>query len=202
MEPFLASKFNLSKEGGTPKPKLKGNSLKYFNCINRFLQRVYSSEFSKLNPEYAKTIKSKFKLATKAPTIVVMNAYADLMDMKIFQDALTLHIIYSIGINPETVVLLTFDSIDENGKMRYFDTMKLKYVDTILNKNLIRDIKFFKDAVFEIKSETKNNFRCFQNKAIVMGEFIFEYTSSLYLTDLQYVLVENYHDLSTLRIKS
>ena len=151
----------------------------YFNCFNGFLEREYSSEFSKLNPEYAKTIKSKFKLATKAPTIAeVMNAYADLMDTKMFQDALILHIMYSIGINSETVVLLIFDSIDENGKMRYFDTLKLKYVDTILNQNLIRDIKFFKDTMLEIKSETKNNFRCFQNKTIVMGEFIFEYTSS------------------------
>ena len=94
------------------------------------------------------------------------------------QDALILHIMYSIGIKSETVVLLTFDSIDENEKMRYFDTLKLKYVDTILNQNLITDIKFFKDTMLEIKSETKNNFRCFQNKAIVMGEFIFEYTSS------------------------
>ena len=100
-----------------------------------------------------------------------MNAYADLMDMKMFQDRLVLHIMYSIGINSETVVLLTFDSIDENGKVRYFDTLKLKYVDTILNQNLIRDIKFFKDTMLEIKSETKNNFICFQNKAIVMGEF-------------------------------
>ena len=95
-----------------------------------------------------------------------------------FQDALILHIMYSIGINSETVVLLTFYSIDENGKMRYFDTLKLKYVDTILNQNLVRDVKFFKDTMLEIKSETKNNFRCFQDKAIVMGEFIFEYTSS------------------------
>ena len=143
------------------------------------MQRVYSSEFSKLNPEYAKTVKSKFKLATKDPTIVeVMNAYADLMDMKMFQDGLVMHIMYSIEINSKTVVLLTFDSIDENRKMRYFDIMKLKYVDTILNQNLIRDIKFFKDAVLKIKSKTKNNFRCFQDKAIVMGEFIFEYTSS------------------------
>ena len=179
MEPFLVSKFNLSKEGGTLKSKLKGNSLKYFNCINGFLQRVYSSEFSKLNLEYAKTIKFKFKLATKAPIITeAMNAYADLIDMKMFQDALILHIMYSIGINSETVVLLTFDSIDENGKMRYFDTLKLKHVDTILNQNLIRDIKFSKDTMLEIKAENKNNLWCFQNKAIVMGEFIFEYTSS------------------------
>ena len=162
MEPFLVYKFYLSKEGGTLKSKLKGNSFKYFNCINGFLQRVYNSEFSKLNPEYAKMIKSKFKLATKAPIIAeVMNAYADLMDMKMFQDALILHIMYSIRINLETVVLLTFDFIDENVKMRYFDTLKLKYVDTILNQNHNRDIKFFKDTMLEIKKETKNNFRCF-----------------------------------------
>ena len=42
-----------------------------------------------------------------------------------FQDALILHIIYSIGINPENVVLLTSDSIDENEKIRYFDILIL-----------------------------------------------------------------------------
>ena len=43
-------------------------------------------------------------------------------------------------INSETVVLLTFDSIDENGKMKYFDTLKLKYVDTILNQKSLSEI--------------------------------------------------------------
>ena len=33
-----------------------------------------------------------------------------------FQDALILHIMYLIGINLETVVLITFGSIDGNGK--------------------------------------------------------------------------------------
>ena len=61
-----------------------------------------------------------------------MNAYASLMDMIMFQDALILHIIYSIGINPETVVLLTFYPIDENGKIRYFDTLNFKYEDNKL----------------------------------------------------------------------
>ena len=61
LEPFLASKFNLPIKGGVLISKLKGNALKYFKCINRFLQRVYSSEFSELNPEYSKTIKSKYR---------------------------------------------------------------------------------------------------------------------------------------------
>ena len=33
-----------------------------------------------------------------------------------FQDGLVLHIMYSIGINSETVLLLIFDSIDKIGK--------------------------------------------------------------------------------------
>ena len=30
----------------------------------------------------------------------------------------------------------------------------------------------------EIKSEAKHDFRCFKDKVVVIGEFIFEYTSS------------------------
>ena len=156
LEPFLISKFNLPKVGGSLKSKLKGNSLKYFNCIDGFLQRVYSSEFCQINPEYADSIKSKFKSSIKVPTIPeVINAYADLMNMKMFQDALILHLMYSIGANPETLVLVMFDSIDDSGNMRYFDTLKLKYVDIMLNQNLLRDIMFFKDIMKGIKQEIK-----------------------------------------------
>ena len=54
LKPFLAFKFNLPIKVGTLASKLKGNALKYFKCINGFLQRVYSGEFSELNPEYSK----------------------------------------------------------------------------------------------------------------------------------------------------
>ena len=76
LEPFLALKFNLPIKVGALASKLKGNALKYFKCINGFLQQVYSSEFSEFNPEYSKTIKLKYKSAIQAPVIAdVMNAY-------------------------------------------------------------------------------------------------------------------------------
>ena len=179
LKPFLASKFNLPIKGGTLISKLKGNALKYFKCINGFLQRVYSSEFSELNPEYSKTIKSKYKSAIQTPTIAdVMNAYADLMDNKMFQDALILHLMYSVGINPDTLVLITYDSLNDSGKLNYFDTLKLAYVEITLNENLIRDILHFKEIMREIKSEAKHDFRNYKDKVVVIGEFIFEYTSS------------------------
>ena len=107
-----------------------------------------------------------------------MNAYADLMDNKMFQDALILHLMYSVGINPDTLVLITYDSLNDSGKLNYFDTLKLAYVEITLNENLIRDFLHFKEIMREIKSEAKHDFRCFKDKVVVIGEFIFEYTSS------------------------
>ena len=56
LDPFLVSKFNLPIKGEALLSKLKGNALKYFKCINGFLQRVYSRELSELNPELSQTI--------------------------------------------------------------------------------------------------------------------------------------------------
>ena len=72
LEPLLASKFNLPIKGRALISKLKGNALNYFKCINEFLQRVYSSEFSELNPEYSKAIKSKYKSVIQTPLLLML----------------------------------------------------------------------------------------------------------------------------------
>ena len=61
-----------------------------------------------------------------------------------------IHLIYSLGVNPKTLSLLTFDAIDESGSMMYFDTQRWDYVMVNLNENLIRDINHFKEIVREI----------------------------------------------------
>ena len=44
------------------------------------------------------------------------------MNVNLFEDATIIHLIYSLGVNPETLVLLTYDSIDEEENITYFDT--------------------------------------------------------------------------------
>ena len=90
-----------------------------------------------------------------------MNANADRMDKKMFQDTLNLHLMYSVGINPDTLVLITYDSLSDSSKFKYFDTLKFAYVEITLNENLIRDILHFKEIKREIKSEAIHDFRCF-----------------------------------------
>ena len=44
------------------------------------------------------------------------------MDKVKYEDATIIRIMYSLGVNPETIVLMTFDSIDNEGNIEYFDT--------------------------------------------------------------------------------
>ena len=74
---------------------------------------------------------------------------------------------YSLGVNLETLTLFTYDSIDDDNNIKYFDILKMKYVDAKLNEYLIRNISHFKEIM-----------RSFKDKAVVMEDFIFDWTSS------------------------
>ena len=85
-----------------------------------------------------------------------------------------LHLIYSLGVNLDTISLLTFNSIDDDGKMKLFNTQKGDYVVIKLNENLLRDINHFKGIMKDIKQENRTQFKCYLDKVIIIGDFIFE----------------------------
>ena len=70
------------------------------------------------------------------------NAYVELMNMKKYEDALIFHLMYPLSINLETVLLLTFDSIGDNNRIRFLNTLDEKYMEVCLNQDLLRDILF------------------------------------------------------------
>ena len=144
---------------------LTETSLNYYRYINAFFKCVYSSEYSVLYPEFASTIKKEFKSNYKVASLSdVFNAYYKLTKIGKFEDALVLHLIYSLGINIDALLLHTYDSIDEDGSMRYFDTIKMKYVDVKLNEYLLRDIDNFKENMKNIKANVKIESKCFKDK--------------------------------------
>ena len=160
-----------------------------------------NSEFSELNPEYLKTIKSKYKSAIQNSTIAdVMNAYANLIDKKMFQYALILHLMYSVGISSDTLVLITYDSLNDSGILKYLDTLNLAYVVISLNENLVWDILHFKEIVRKIKSEAKNYFVYFKINYGNRGVSFWIHIISD-IKDLQDDLVEIFQTLNILPIK-
>ena len=85
-----------------------------------------------------------------------------------------MHLTYSLGVNLETLTLFTYDSIDDDNNIKYFDTLKMEYVDAKLNEHLIRDISHFKEIIRNFKQETRDDYKCFKDKDVVMGDFIFD----------------------------
>ena len=85
-------------------------------------------------------------------------------------DVTIINLMYSLGVNPETIVLTTIDSIDEEGKMIFFETQSVKYLTIILNKNLIRDLMFLKDYRPKDEKEGLDSYRSYKDKLIVMKE--------------------------------
>ena len=121
-EPFLRQKFNLDKAYWSLKNNLKGTILKYFHCLNGFLKRVYVSEYSKLNINWAEALPVKTSLQSKTTLTLIelINAYVELMNSNNIEDAIIIHLMYSLALTPESISLLTFKSIDENGILTYW----------------------------------------------------------------------------------
>ena len=65
------------------------------------------------------------------------------MNKNKFEDALILQLMYCLGANIDTIVLMTYDSIDEEQNITYFDTKNSEYVTSKLSDNILRDIMFF-----------------------------------------------------------
>ena len=159
---------------------LKWTPLNYYNCIYAFLKHVYSSEYSHLYPNFHSKYTKKKKQTDIIPSLLeVTNAYVELMNITKYEDVVIIHLMYSLWINPETMFLLTFESIDEEGNIEYFDTQVDKQLTIKLYENLHRDIMFLKEYRAKCERKIEDNVRYFKNKFIFMEDFIVSVSVSI-----------------------
>ena len=197
LEPFLTTEFKLEQKIGTLIQNLKGTSLNYYRCINAILKSVYSTVYSSfleepnqtriwsenlvllISPDYASSLKSEFKSKEGFASLSdVLNVYSELTKFGKYENALVLQLTYFLDVNLETLTLFTYDSIDDDNNIKYFDTLKIVYFYAKLNVHLIRDISHFKEIMRNFKQEARDDYKCIKDKDIVMGDFIFDWTSS------------------------
>ena len=123
----------------------------------------------------------------------ITSAYIELMEMSLYQDATIIHLMYSLGANPETIALLTFDTLDEQGNMTYFDTLLEKYKTILLSEALLSDIIFLRNYRLSKEENVANSYRCHNFKFVIMGDFITSISARLSTTDSQENLEENWN---------
>ena len=173
LEKYIKFEFNLKNLNEAQKDQLKGTSANYFNCINLFLKHVYNSKFFVLYPEFASMISDEVNQTCGLPSLLeITRAYIELMEMSLYQDATIIHLMYSLGANPETIALLTFDTLDEQGNMTYFDTLSEKYKTILLSEALLSDIIFLRNYRLSKEENVADSCRCHNFKFVIMGDFI------------------------------
>ena len=57
------------------------------------------------------------------------------MNINNFENVLITHLMHAFGINPETIVLMTYDSIAEENCISYFDTKNFDYQNIQLTES-------------------------------------------------------------------
>ena len=83
------------------------------------------------------------------------------------------------GINLERLVLLIFDSSDDEHRFTYFNTLNLRYVTVKINENLKRDILREVNLAGDLKINAE--FKCYKDKAVIMEKFmILAFLSTIY----------------------
>ena len=151
---------------------LIGSPLNNYNCISAFLKHVYRSEYSCLYPKLEQLIVKTEETNNIPSFFEVENDYIKLMDKKRCEDAIIIYIIYSLGVNPEIIIIMTFDSINSEGNIEYFDTQLEKYLTIRFNKNTLRVIMLMKKIKAECRQEIKDNTKYFKDIFEFIGYFI------------------------------
>ena len=179
LELFIREKFKLKYFDGTFKSQLKGTSRKYFLCLSKFLDHVYS-ENSYLNdlPSPSQYISKRKVTNFNISPLEIVNAYVELMNSNWIEDAVILHLMYSLGVNPETISFLKFSSIDKNKNIRYFDTSLKRTVKIRITDRLWNNIEFWKLNTKSDQSEIKYSLKQLSNLNKNQNDFIISLSKS------------------------
>ena len=174
LESFMEHKFKISNKEYGFKAPYSQNQAKYAITIKRFLQSVYS--IGKIDVDI-KHYTKKTKLEKDQIPIIkhedILNAYKELSDNGLIQDAMILLTIYTLAIDPYTVWLLTYEGLQDEGYIKYWDHKTRELKSQQISKEFANNFIYFK-AYSELKEiSSKDLKRQSQDGSNVSGTFIF-----------------------------
>ena len=153
---------------------VQGTIIKYANIIRRYLVHLHHKDVPNLNVEYFKKPKSRPKDSTlKISRRQVFEFYQTLNSHFKIEDALILHTMYSLGLEPYNLCLLKFDLIKDDKSIMYYDHRERGYKSLKLTDILYQELMYFKKYK-ELKSQFDDREeRQSVDGTLIYGPFIF-----------------------------
>ena len=113
---YIRWKFQLSPNLNDKEITLEGTALKYESILSQFLNHIGVKQHKNFkHMHYLKYIQTLPQLVFKADIKTIRDSYMDLACKGQYQDALIIHLIYSLSLDPYHIYSLTYDGIiDKN----------------------------------------------------------------------------------------
>ena len=121
-ERYLKFKSGLDINTNSDNFVVKGTLIKHANVIKRFLEKLHNHKVSKVNIQYYKIPdRVNVNFYPKITREELFRHYKVLSDNKKYEDAILLHSMYELGIEPYNLCLFTFDGLHDNRTIKYYD---------------------------------------------------------------------------------
>ena len=106
---------------------------------------VYEKETTPIQIEYyKKPLNVEINPYPKIKKSELFKFYTQLIESSKVEDAVLLHLMFSLGFEAYTVSLLKFESICEGKRIKYFDNKKRSSIEISLTNELYGDLIFLK----------------------------------------------------------
>ena len=171
---YLRTLARQKEEANNEKLIIKGSQIKHARLLKKYLHYVYGKETTPVEIEYyKKPLNVEINPYPKIEKSELFKFYSKLIESSKVEDAVLLHLMFSLGFEPYTVSLLKFESISEGKKIKYFDHKKRSSIEISLTNELYGDLMFLK-TFKKLKGELNNSEeRRSLDGSIIKGTFIF-----------------------------
>ena len=174
-ERYLKFKSGYNDKENNEEFKISGTFIKHQIIIKKYLEHVHQQKVTPIMVEhYKKPININVYPYPKVTKEDIYGYYQKLVENEAFEDAVMLHTMYSLGLEPYRLCLLTFESLKDNKTIKVFDhksriKIELKVTDELYNEFLY--LKNLKSAKKELNSLEE---RFSLDGSTIKGTFIFK----------------------------
>ena len=131
----------------------------------------------KFNTKILKLPQSKNSSNPSITLDIINKAFKQLFEHELYQDAIILHLMYSLSIPPTVIETFTFDNLCDDKSFLYYDPYEHKCKSIILNDDLYSQLLYYK--MIKQRRGIKNRQSCRKSldKKLINGDFIFSINS-------------------------
>ena len=156
---------------------LKSNAVKYCNVIVRFLKFYKEDIHISIHKQYYNKVPAKsLMVKPKIDKSVVLDIFHSLVTKGLVEDALNIHLMFTLWIDPYDLFVLRFDDIQDNNNFKWWNYRTSSFQHCKLTEILNTELKFLRTFIARKYGPLRKLTRVSLDRTKISGNFIVQIT--------------------------